>query len=466
MRAAGSEASLAAETCEQLTASELRQLCLSRGFPVAGLSRDDLARGAAARFLEPFGVREVMAALPPLWLKALHLVAFSREPLHFLALRALVEPDTTGWEVDWRGLRRQVSAGLLSRGVVLAFESEPPYREKSRYARTHLLLPAAFSALLPPFPIETQPFSPGEPVGTLEDLLSEALVSFAQRVESTTKQRSDTMADRLSKLLTIKDGILSLSQGGRPTAERMKAIVADVWRSGLASHPSQQRRRANLEPGALASHVLEHLPPAAGFTPSALSRALGELGLSVKGDEVASFLEDGATAGLLDRSRSSGAEPLYRGAPERVPTARLNLIPAKGGLLVDPAATDLLPVLQAAAICRVSIDRGRLLLAPDPIRMGRSLRETPVEVALKLIEASPAFAAAVAEIEKREGKVFVHEGLTVFRVQDVGLRALFRQRFPSAVRELPGGFLACLSGEVEPLLAFAKKEGFVARRES
>jgi hypothetical protein len=181
------------------------------------------------------------------------------------------------------------------------------------------------------------------------------------------------------------------------------------------------------------------------------------------------FLEEGTTAGLLDRTQSDGMESLYCIAPERAAReTRLRLVPERDGILVDPLASDLLAVLQVAAISRASLEKenGTLHFVPDLIRMGRTLPETPVEVSLRLLDASPAFAAAIRQIEKRAGQVIVHQGLAVLRVRDVGLHALFCQRFPGSVRDLGSGFLACLASEVEPIVAFAQKEGFVARRES
>jgi hypothetical protein len=128
MRSADSETSLAAQLCgDLLSVTELKQLCLSRGFPAAGLSRDELAAGAAARFLDPIGVAEAMAGLEPLWLKALHLVAASEEPLPLRSLSRLISPAEKEWDIDWRAFWRRVTSGLLSKGVALAVDGEAPH---------------------------------------------------------------------------------------------------------------------------------------------------------------------------------------------------------------------------------------------------------------------------------------------------------------------------------------------------
>jgi hypothetical protein len=151
---------LAQRLCsELLTAAELRQLCLTRGFPISGSSKEERARSAAVRLLDIRGVSEAMAALEPIWCKLLHLVAASSEPLgmHFVA--RLIEPSTKEWTLDYRALWRKVVSGLLAKGVALATEDSRPGRAKSRFARFQLVLPETFHPALPPYPIHVEPVS-------------------------------------------------------------------------------------------------------------------------------------------------------------------------------------------------------------------------------------------------------------------------------------------------------------------
>ncbi len=398
--------------------------------------------------------------------RPLHLIASSRVALPITALSGLGRKGTEGYGVDWRSLWRLVTAGLLSKGVALAVDRElPPLRGMSRLAGYELLLPAGFHESLPPFPIETRPFAPSESPSAPEDLLTDVLCLFVRGGETGRKGEAKSLAVRLVKLLSITDGILAFGGNEPATDERVQATVAETWQASLESDRSRCAPRGFPLPGRVVAHLLEHLPPGSASSVAAVKRALEALGLPIEVVGLETFLADGAVAGLLQRSSVPGAEPCYRAAPERsARTPRLKLVPAKEGVLVDPMETDLLPLLQAAALCRVSLEGPRLRLVPDPIRMGRALRQVPDSLVSRLTAASPAIAAAVREVEAREGRVVVHSGLSVFRVEDRGLLALFLARFPGAVRELPDGFLACLSSEQEALLTLARKEGYVARR--
>ena len=163
-------------------------------------------------------------------------------------------------------------------------------------------------------------------------------------------------------------------------------------------------------------------------------------------------------AGEAGRSaRARPAAPVEGGA--------IVVAPHQGKLRVDLQRSPALCVLEAAASARATMASGELLLEADPIRMGKSwgaLGSTPSMAALRA--ASPAFDAAARQIEERRGQVLVHRNLAVMRVDNVGLHALLRSKFPSEVRQLSGRYLAVLEGKVGELLALAGKEGFVARR--
>jgi len=217
----------------------------------------------------------------------------------------------------------------------------------------------------------------------------------------------------------------------------------------------------------MARHILSHIPKGQGCAPAALAKALDTLGIEVKEPAVASFCEEGAAAGLLVRSKNPRGTALYgvpdaAGAPS-TPPETLTVKPQQGGVQVDLEKSSLLAILAAAALSCASVKDGQLVLEPDLVRMGRvDLAQS--EVVRSLRSASPAFDAAAKTVLERRGQVIVHRGLTVLRVEDVGLRALILRKFGSAVRELDGGYVAVLSSHLDEILALTKREGFAARR--
>jgi hypothetical protein len=408
-----------------------------------------------------------MASLEPLWLKVLHLVAMSGdEPVALAALRWLIEPDRKkDWECDWRSLWRKVTWGLLSKGLALALDGQPPAYEKSRYSRYHLIVPSVFLPFIPPFPVETKPFVSGNGLqlsGSLDNVLSAAMQHFVRNGpdKKLDKKECDSpsdLASLIAKHFSISDGILTLSSiAGSPTPASLRSLVMRTWLESLSGRIRSE----------IAFWLLSHLPSQAGCTGKSLLEEMNILGCKIDSAQLHAFINNGLTAGLLERSESQASDPCYRLAEEQQNQLenRLEISAVKAGVLVNIQASSIVPVMQAATISRALLTEKALILTPDPLRTGRFISNVPPEIVAKLTETSPVFNNTVNLIKKRLGKVLVHEGLSVLRVTDIGLRALLVERFPEVVRVLEGDYLACLTDSLATLLALAKKEGFVARR--
>lgn len=461
------DVTLAEALCgELLSAADLKGLCRVRGFPLTQTGKDGLAKSAASRLLEPLGVAEAMSTLDERWLSVLHLVAASEKPLPLAATAHVGRPDDPHYDIDHRALWRSMTDGLLARGLLLADErGEPPRHEKSRYARLRLVFPNGFREFLPPFPIPSEPLQGTESLPSLDAVYRRALGRFLTRKEDEKKTgRSLDLGEKLVALFSLDHGRLRLRDVEQPTAEILARKLAGCWESTL-SH--RGKHEAPVAAGRMARHILNHVPKGLGCGPASLAKALDALGIEVKEAAVSSFCEEGAAAGLLVRSKSSRGTVLYgvpdpAGAPSRPPVT-LTVKPQQGGVQVDLEKSSLLAILAAAALSCASVKAGELVLEPDLVRMGRvDLAEN--EVIRSLRSASSAFDAAAKTVLERRGQVIVHRGLTVLRVEDVGLRALVLRKFGSAVRELDGGYLAVLSGQLHEILALTKREGFAARR--
>lgn len=463
------EHQLARKLCgEHLSAVDLKEVCNARGFPVIAGPKKDVADSVAARLLDPLGVSEAMASLGNPWLAALHLVAskVSPSPIDDLAFALRDPADLEATEkhryrsLDYRKLCGAATSGLLRKGVILVTEDEPlNHREKSRYARFRFLLPEAFKRLLPPFPLPTEAMDSASVHGNAQRLLREALVAFVVRDGKTTKaSKKVALAQRLADQIGLEDGALTLSDMKLPSLEKLLRVVEDCWAAQL-----------DAEVGPVARHIVAHLPSGQGCSPSQLVRALRRLGLAATDSDLASFCEEGSSAGLLARGPGHHGEPIFRaqspGTAGDEGEGTLTVTPMENGVAVDLRESDPLAVLQAATFSRSSVRGGHLVLEPDPIRLGRAFEELGGSASLCALRAvSPAFDAAARRVETRRGQVIVHRNVVVMRLSDVGLRALMEARLPGKVRGLSGEWLAVTAGGLDEALALAKKEGFVARR--
>ncbi len=449
-----------------LTAAQLKTLCQSRGFPITGAGKDVLAEAAVARFLEPMGVSAAMTALDPTWQRVLHVVAVADEPMSLNTLARLLgrvkQPDE---HVDYRAFWNEVVEGMVSRGVVLVEDAPSVSWEKSRFARFHLVLPARFAHFLPPYALPSEPVGHKAQRGDLDDVLSDAIDVLAG--DARVHALSTPMASRVAKRLLLKDGRLSFANLDSPDGARIARAVRDLWVASFVS--GDRKNNAEILPGPMTVQILESLGPDKGVCIEALTAALTGLGLKVKSPEVGTFLEDGVTAGFLVRLGRRNSVPLYGISKTPAVSTRdaLSLTTSTVGTLsvAGEAGTGLVPLLQAATVARITLKDGALVLEPDLVRTGRAWLDLPELLRTTLTVASPAFRDAAALVEKRAGQVVVHRGLTVLRVEDAGLHALLVQRMGEFVRPLGGRHVAFTEGRLAEVLAFTRKEGYVARRQ-
>ena len=458
------ESLLATLLCTQiLTASQIRTLCQSRGFPLTGGAKDVVARAVAGRLLKPAGVAQAMTALDPAWLRVLRVVAAADEPVSLRTVaRALGRLGGRYVHLDYRALWSEVVTGLASRGVVLVLDAAAAKWETSRYARYHIVLPRSFAHLLPPMTLETEPVAGNGCQGDLDDLLAGAIEVLT--AGDRPRAAAATLVACVAARLSLKDGLLRVVDLETPDGPRLARFARDLWTANLGVKGQEV---SEVRPGPLAVQILGSLASGAGCSAEALATVLDEVGYGVKTSTLEAFLEDGVVAGFLVRFDRAGAAPLFRvAAAPPVVAARdaLRLEQTAAGTRIVPEGTGLLPLLQAATVAHVALADGAFVLEPDPVRLGRSWHALPESVRNALTAGSRAFRDAAEQVERRAGQVVVHRGLAVLRVEDAGLHALLVQRLGECVRALDARHLACLVGRLAEVLALTRKEGYVARR--
>jgi hypothetical protein len=215
-----------------------------------------------------------------------------------------------------------------------------------------------------------------------------------------------------------------------------------------------------------AAHVLSTLPPGEGISAADLARAAARLGAAADGKELDTILREGVAAGLLAEGGGS-ATPLFRsrGEPDPEDGATLALEDAPGGALADPRASDLTGLLALARLASAEPRAGRILFAPDPVRLGRAVTDLATIPAVeRAVAVSASFRAAVSKVRSRAGRTLLHTGLAVLRVDDPMLALGLSRKFPNAMRPLGGPWYAALTEALPKIVAAAGQEGFGTRR--
>lgn len=453
---------LAETTCQKLLgARELKAICRHRGFnPPAG-DKAVVASFVAPRLLEPSGVAEAMGSLTDPWLVVLHMIAMAKEPPGLGDLRPIIQPGRRVYGVDYHALFRKLAEGLLSRGVVLVEDRQGhTHHRRSRFERFAFRLPETHRALLPPFPVPTRSLGDNARARDAVRFCREALRKAAGEKSA----RSNGLLEQVARAISFEDGKLQLSKAALPDLATFLPRVRSVWASGGLSKSNKRKAAFHA-----AEHILGHLPTGEGVTVQDLRAALSRIGMGVEQAVLTRFCEDGCEVGLLARA-GERSRRLYAAVPGIAAVQEndeLVFTATEDAVRVDLEQTGLGSLLELAAISRVEPAGRHLRVEPDLVLLGRASDRLESFSSLKQVRRRcPAFDEAIEHVRSQHGRVILHEGLLIMRIDDLGLRTLLAHELGAAFRSLGGPYLAAPRAFLSQIEKLARKEGFAPRRVS
>jgi len=462
------EERLVEETCcKFLTAAQLKDICRYRGFAALQGDKDSLAASVGARFLERAGVRQAMLSLEEPFAIVLHLIALSESPPFVRDLGRILHPPAprTYARYDERKIYGELGSGLLNRGIVLVRDTGyGRYSAESRFARLQLLIPESHRALLPPFPAATAALGEVRPGRGAEAFCRQALALALRSAGDSEKKKDKGLLERVASMFSFQEGELQFD-GAAPSG--LEGLVRRAHKAWIGRPSSSKAGKSKSGLGA-AMHIFANLPEGEGITVHSLAGALTRLDMEAAESELAQFCEEGCQAGFLVRGGPTNL-PCYKAAPDAgvaVVDEPLAFTADKDGVQADLDRSGLDSLLKACRISRVAVADGIMRLEPDIVRMGRHAEKLDAAAVAQLREASAAFNRAARHVLENRGKLIVHEGLTILRIDDLGLRAQLLRRFQARARQLSGPYLAIPRGLADDAETFARKEGFVPRRVS
>ena len=129
----------------------------------------------------------------------------------------------------------------------------------------------------------------------------------------------------------------------------------------------------------------------------------------------------------------------------------------------------LIPSAALERIARASsmeIHDGRLMAAPDLVRMGRAPEEDRQQTEFSWLgERHLAFQGAFTTLRQRQGKTIVHENLLIARVRNLSLKVMIEKKFLRAgqVVSLSDEFIAFPRGLFRDIQSLIRKKGHVVK---
>jgi hypothetical protein len=467
---------LARTMCHKhLSVRELKDICLYRKFPnPPGKDKESLADFVAPRLLSPDGLREAMQSLDDLGKIILFVLSFVTEEPSIEDLQPYVQSALQEGNryIDAKSAFGILQTQLINRGLVLLRDETVASSRDSRYARLKLQRIHKDEIGLPPFPVRIEAIST-KPDGTILDNFMKQALDFALLKKSAVASISPG-----SRLFNWLCAHLSIDNAGRICLCTTPVVDADWLANKIYAHylrvHGEEMKAERWQPDQTCiwtSHLLFTTEAGKGLTLSSLLSALTKLGCDPQPGKLSlfrEFLDEGVRTGFLYAS-GRGENTVFGGIrPQMLATdfspPLLSMEACSGGVKLNVLESDLNSLFVLSQISRAHSTSGSLFLAPDIVRIGKSYATDARQPVWNDVRAiSKDYARAFETVESRHGKLILHENISLLRIEDLGLRALIKQKFSDQIREIEDPYMA-LAQELKPELeAFIRKQGYSVR---
>ena len=461
----------------RLAKADLKALARSRGFSEEHVAAPELVEHA---FLSDLGVEKALATLEPVEILLLnHLVCIGEE-VGIEIFERIYGPDgkEEREELRWQSFSerykpvlQRVQSSLVRKGVLVVAEEKDTFSKQALLERLRFLFPVGFAPFLPlPFrPIRLERDTAGDYRG---DFLRGKLQEVLQAQEAAAGRK-----DKAARL-GIEDGELVL--GGKPfSAKRLSKWQADEWEAACPAG-SKKGPLPFLSLVGCTLYALTRLGEDEAAAPVDLVPFWKLAYPGAKLPDAGSFFEAGWQRGCLEMVSAAG-KTLYR-----LPRSSTSLPRASTGsteaaaarpeeyldtrdssaVVIDLEKVPLIALEQIAGIARLEARGGRLLAHPSFLKLSRASDEARRDPLLSwLQEHHKGFGGVLQAISGRKGKTFVHEGLLIARIKDLGLKLTIEKKLSDRGRivTLSDELIAFPRDALGDVLPLVKKAGYVIK---
>jgi hypothetical protein len=447
--------------CADLCDADLNAIRKSRGFSVSETaSRDSFA----SFFVSSIGVREKMQQLTAEEAITLHLLhKIGETDISFFerlygSARQPGKPYYGTYTQQFRPTFEAVKKNLVRRGLLVTAEikvrGETVQMERWRYA-----LPPEFAPYLPPVLQIKQVDQPGE---TSDQTIRKKLL---QLIGGGPAAPNDPTPIRL------QNGSIYL--GEQPfTSANLIDWQTRAWNNMLLVGTKPNLEEPSIAPVDAVRSLLATLSPAEWAEVSSFEPLLKIFCYPGKIPPADKILQQGWDLGLLSRLKTGGAL-YYRLAREQVqldPESLLQSLPwlqissKQDAVKVDLPSVPFSQLELLNLLANLEVAGSTLLARPSLVKVGRALpAQRQSALSRWLAENIPAFREALDTVDKRWGKMLLHENLLVARVRDLSLRIQLERELGSKIVVLSEYFVAFPVDSRPIVERVLKKSGFVTK---
>ena len=447
---------------KELSGADIKAIAKARGF-----SDKQVTPGLLETFLlSDVGLENVFDSLESEETLMLHLLKLKNrtQDISFferISTKTIARYGT--FNQKYGDLFKQVKMTLIRKGI-LFFALEPVIAErKTKLERMAFCFPSRFHEFLPsPLPSAISLAGAGE---TTETALRNKLVEIGRH------KVCDPNDKKTPFILNLQQG--RLRSGTRPfKAEHLsqwqKFAWSDAFLPMLSYTPDANHFVAPLD---ALMYAFDQLKTDQWATPQELTPLLKLFCRPEKLPEAEKICAKGWQTGCLARQKK-GSQHYYRPASSLIeipatyqPDNDMRVL-ADGRVAINLQTVPYKYLESLARIAKVKANRHILTLEPDPVRLGRVVKEMRDEPLKRwLLKNSPLFAKTIRQMEKRWAKQIVHRNIDVAQVKDLSLTVALKKAFEKSgkVVFMPDGFIAFAPGMRTAIEAQVIKSGFAVK---
>ncbi len=455
------------------TVAGLRKICKVRGFqgPPSQSGKSDWADFVQLRFMNETGLQTAFSQLDEQALAVLHFLKFTGEPQETEKLAPFFLKKDSGYysDQDLKQIVEFLTDRLINNGVVLAAFEQHRRSNKSKWESYALYLPPEFAKLLPPLRLPTIPIS-----GTIRYSKWAAIMGEILAQDIFKKSVPRPFQEITHPKFTLVAGTLRLESKLHPTPEEIHEAMFDKWllcTQGLAKMEKYTRieTESRVKQKARARrYVLQNVPSGHGIKKEDLEKHCAQLNCSFIGDELAVFVEAGIHFGFLEKLSQDGIEyiiPQLEYSADKIRSLPLALEEKNGKTWVKLNKNySLDEFLTLAKASLLSVEGDGIAAVPCPKYIGRMVAELDAHPFIKqLLTYSIAYRQTFEAIKERAGKIAVHSGLVVIKVNCPDLESVLLFKYSDNMVKLGEGCYAVSQEDLPELLQYGKKKGFTTK---
>ncbi|NQE54501.1 hypothetical protein C5S29_13005 [ANME-1 cluster archaeon GoMg3.2] len=438
-----------------LTAADLRVICKSRDFYSDEVSSTPLFESV---FLTEKGLKSAFGSLTQAEIALLHVLNFINKAVdvtffeYFYGDRDSDTGHYQSFATRYTDIFKKVRVSLVRKGILLFAESANTWGRTTKLERWQFRFPEEFYPFLP------SPFTAPEIFDARSGIRNDIFRRKIKQVVTGTRIPDESTG----YVLRLSHGKLQI-KGHEYRMKYLKKWQVESWHASAMLET--KTRKGGVHPLQLVIYVLSQLNQNEWILPDDLSIFWNILYPEGKAPDNRNICETGWNWGYLLKQELKG-QSYYRLAgtlDTQEPESYLRVTGNQPVILdLETVPYENLDLL--VQISKMAVLDSQLQISPDLIAIGNAqsmVRNHPLT--LWLSTNSSLFREVIEKVDKRWGKLVIHENLMVARIMDLSLVVKLQRSFPDQIKPIAKNVIAFPRDSLPAIQKLAAGAGYVIK---